>query len=296
MKDFEKWMERILDAPTMADAGRALISFSYATTTSRAPQKYIDQFLMYLLERFSAYDRESRFYIAEPGAIVAASVLSRIRLEEISSGNLDIIRNLGMQFIFEFEKAQGYQISGVGIWMALQELETKFGILEAINAERKLMVLLFNRDRRKVKRNPVFRREYPDGSSGWQIELFPDVKNSSEDIGDRLFPLLASIIAREISRTWRGVWAQPEWVRTCLRTCGIEPDSEDLLGQIKEVVLYALLIDSRFAGPGTQIKLKELGLEKTAGYLGFLGAALKSIKESRSAMCRNEEGRYYSGQ
>lgn len=298
MTDFEKWMERILDAPTMVDAGRALISFSYVMTAKESPQKYTDQFLMYLLERFSAYDRDSRFYIAEPGAIVAASILSRIRFDELLSNNMDIIRNLGAQFIFEFEQTKGCQMSAVEVWMVLNELDEKYGLFEKTNLDRKTMLLLFHNDRRKVSGSKVFCKEYPDGSRGWLIELFPEPRDYSKEIGERLSSLLATIIAKEAFQTWRGTKVYPAWVYTCLRCCDVEPEPApaQMNEQIKRVLSLALLIDSRFAGPGTQSNLKELGLERTAGYVGFLGAVLKFIKENPRAACKGEEGKSYDGQ
>ena len=296
MTDFEKWMERILDAPTMVDAGRALISFSYAAATQRKPQKYTDLFLMYLLERFSAYDSDSRFYIAEPDAIVATSILSRIRLDDLGFSNLDIIRNLGTQFIFEFEQTNGHQTSAVETWMVLNEFDEKYGLFEKTNLDRKTMLLLFHKDRRKVFGSKVFCKEYPDGSRGWQIELFPTPRDSSKEIGERLSSLFAAIIAKEAFQTWRGTQVYPAWVYSCLHRCGVEPQPTQLHEQIEQVLSLALLIDSRFAGPDTQSKLKELGLERTAGYMGFLGAALKSVKDNHRAVCRGEAETSYDGQ
>lgn len=296
MTDFEKWVERILDSPTMVDAGRALISFSYAMTAKGTPQKYTDQFLMCLLERFSAYDRDNRFYIAEPGAIVAASILSRIRFDELVSNNMDIIRNLGAQFIFEFEQTKGRQMSAVETWMFLNEFDEKYGLFEKTNLDRKTMLLLFHKDRRKVFGSKVFCKEYPDGSRGWQIELFPTPRDSSKEIGERLSSLFAAIIAKEAFQTCRGTQVYPAWVYSCLHRCGVEPQPTQLHEQIEQVLSLALLIDSRFAGPDTQSKLKELGLERTAGYMGFLGAALKSVKDNHRAVCRGEAETSYDGQ
>ena len=296
MKDFEKWMERILDASSMVDAGRALISFSYAATAQGAQQKYTDLFLMYILERFSAYDRDSRFYIAESGVIVATSILSRIRFDELASNNRDIIRNLGAQFIFEFEQTKGCQMSAVEVWMVLNEFDEKYGLFEKINVDRKTMLLLFRNDHRKESWSKVFCKEYPDGSRGWQIELFPTPRDSSKEIGERLSSLFATIIAKEVFQTWRDTQVYPAWLYTSLRRCGVEPEPAQLDEQIRRVLSLALLIDSRFAGPGIQIKLKELGFERTAGYMGFLGVALKFIKENHRDVCKDGEGASYDGQ